>query len=512
MASSRTIEEECETVGDDRISALPDDILQQILERLDLPMAIRTSTLSRRWLQLPRLLSHLIIDITHFMPAPPRHTMSFNVDQIMAAYTAAVNNLLLSSPSSSNSNNSNTRIIKRMQLSFFLSEDPSCLCSIGDAVGAIVDAGKIALLKFSLWSDVGKLTLEHCQLLRQRFMSFSQSCPVAFRWLTNLALRNLAFQESDVSHILNTCHNLKFLALCSCVSDFVVLKIDAPHSKLLTLEIVTCEFDRVDLIHLPNLRRVVYWDWCLPNPPIRFGNVPCLHNMSLSCSATNDQTPFRLTELISSATNLTILYRDFQDQMIWIELQGPKLLYPVFSNVRDVYLCNIFYECDLNWTVFVLEAAPRLSNFYLKVPRYQPGTKSQPFIQLDRTVEIIRYLQLCQHPCERNRCEDSAEKVNLLWDQMSSDFKHPHLNLLEITGFAMDDKMINYTRLIMERAVNLKRIRLLDQVPCDKCNVMNGMGSTSSNKWRFPVDQGEKSLIKQKLIDGFSSSAEITIG
>ncbi|XP_066160475.1 uncharacterized protein [Oryza sativa Japonica Group] len=304
-------------------------------------------------------------------------------------------------------------------------------------------------------------------------------------WLTNLALRNLAFQESDVSHILNTCHNLKFLALCSCVSDFVVLKIDAPHSELLTLEIVTCGFDRADLIHLPNLRRVVCWDWCLPNPPIRFGNVTRLHNMSLSCSATYDQMPFRLTELISSATNLTILYLDFQDQMIWIEPQGPKLLYPVFSNVRDVYLCNIFYECDLNWTVFVLEAAARLSNFYLK---------------------------LCQHPCERNRCEDSAEKVNLLWDQMSSDFKHRHLNLLEITGFAMDDKMINYTRLIMERAVNLKRIRLLDQVPCDKGNAMNGMGSTSSNKWRFPVDQGEKSLIKQKLIDGFSSSAEITIG
>uniref|UniRef100_A0A0E0QTA5 F-box domain-containing protein n=1 Tax=Oryza rufipogon TaxID=4529 RepID=A0A0E0QTA5_ORYRU len=480
MASSRAIEEELETVGDDRISALPDDILLQILERLDLPMAIRTSTLSRRWLQLPRLLSHLIIDITHFMPAPPRRAVNFNVDQIMAAYTAAVNNLLLSSPSSSNSNT--RRIIKRMQLSFFLSEDPSYLCSVGHAVGAIVDAGKTDLLEFSLWSDVGKLTLEHCQLLRQRFMSFSHSCPVAFRWLTNLALRNLAFQESDVSHILNTCHNLKFLALCSCVSDFVVLKIDAPHSELLTLEIVTCGFDRVDLIHLPNLRRVVCWDWCLPNPPIRFGNVTRLHNMSLSCSATYDQMPFRLTELISSATNLTILYLDFQDQMIWIEPQGPKLLYPVFSNVRDVYLCNIFYECDLNWTVFVLEAAPRLSNFYLK------------------------------HPCERNRCEDSAEKVNLLWDQMSSDFKHRHLNLLEITGFVMDDKMINYTRLIMERAVNLKRIRLLDQVPCDKGNAMNGMGSTSSNKWRFPVDQGEKSLIKQKLIDGFSSSAEITIG
>uniref|UniRef100_A0A0E0E8J0 F-box domain-containing protein n=1 Tax=Oryza meridionalis TaxID=40149 RepID=A0A0E0E8J0_9ORYZ len=472
MASSRAIEEEeGETVGDDRINALPDDILLQILERLDLPMAIRTSTLSRRWLQLPRLLSHLIIDITHFMPAPPRRTVNFSVDQIMAAYTAAVNNLLLSSPSSSNSNNSNsnTRIIKRMQLSFFLSEDPSYLCSVGDAVGAIVDAGKTDLLEFSLW-------------------------------LTNLALRNLAFQESDVSHILNTCHNLKFLALCSCVSDFVVLKIDAPHSKLLTLEIVTCGFDRVDLIHLPNLRRVVCWDWGLPNPPIRFGNVPCLHNMSLSCSATNDQTPFRLTELISSATNLTILYLDFQDQMIWIEPQGPKLLYPVFSNVRDVYLCNIFYECDLNWTVFVPEAAPRLSNFYLKA--YYSIIKSKIMVPI-----------YCEnHPCERNRCEDSAEKVNLLWDQMSSDFKHHHLNLLEITGFAMDDKMINYTRLIMERAVNLKRIRLLDQVPCDKRNVMNGMGSTSSNKWRFPVDQGEKSLIKQKLIDGFSSSAEITIG
>lgn len=225
-----------------------------------------------------------------------------------------------------------------MQLSFFLSEDPSYLCSVGHAVGAIVDAGKTDLLEFSLWSDVGKLTLEHCQLLRQRFMSFSHSCPVAFRWLTNLALRNLAFQESDVSHILNTCHNLKFLALCSCVSDFVVLKIDAPHSELLTLEIVTCGFDRADLIHLPNLRRVVCWDWCLPNPPIRFGNVTRLHNMSLSCSATYDQMPFRLTELISSATNLTILYLDFQDQMVstWLPAKLSQTASLSCFNIRPV--------------------------------------------------------------------------------------------------------------------------------------------------------------------------------
>jgi len=57
----------------------------------------------------------------------------------------------------------------------------------------------------------------------------------------------------------------------------------------------------------------------------------------------------------------------FYSLQIWIEPEGPKHLSTIFSNLREIYLYNIFYDCDLNWTMFVLEAAPSLTNFYLVV-------------------------------------------------------------------------------------------------------------------------------------------------
>ena len=69
---------------------------------------------------------------------------------------------------------------------------------------------------------------------------------------------------------------------------------------------------------------------------------------------------------------------------------------------------------------------------------------------------------------------------------------------------------MKYIRLVMERAVGLKRICLLDRKPCDKCDAMDDAQSLSRNRWRFPVEEEEKEAIRQQL--GFSSSVEISIG
>uniref|UniRef100_A0ACD5YYT1 Uncharacterized protein n=1 Tax=Avena sativa TaxID=4498 RepID=A0ACD5YYT1_AVESA len=53
---------------DDRLSALPDDILVNILDRLNVPEAARTSVLSRRWSQLSAELSRLVINAQDFVP------------------------------------------------------------------------------------------------------------------------------------------------------------------------------------------------------------------------------------------------------------------------------------------------------------------------------------------------------------------------------------------------------------------------------------------------------------
>lgn len=460
-------------VDDDRISALPDDILIHVLECLDLPVAVRASALSRRWRHLPRLLSRLLIDVADFMP--PRQPNSA-VDHIMTTYSDAVRGLL-----------SSNRSVKHLQLSFYLT-DPY-LCTIGHIVGNVAEGGRINCLELTLWKDVADPSFEQCVLFGQRFMNFFHACPGTFRHLTRLILQNLILEDFDLPNLIDTCNKLRVLSLTSCdtvAGEEYVLKIDAPRSELVTLEIITCGFARVDLIHVPKLGRVVCDTWYEANPPLRLGIVPRLHNICISCNALCNQTPFQLSELLSSTRNLTILYLNFRDQMIWIEPENPKHLSHVFSNLRDVYIYNIFYECDLNWTMFLLEAAPSLNNFYLMLSR---------------------------HPCERSRCEDSAEKVNVLWDQASSGFKHHHLSLLEIKGFAMDARLMKYIMLVMERAVDLKRIRLLDQDTCERCDSMDNIQSSSSLiRWRFPTEEREKSLIRQQLVDAFSSSVDITIG
>ncbi|KAK3137763.1 hypothetical protein QOZ80_5BG0456900 [Eleusine coracana subsp. coracana] len=388
---------------EDRISTLPDHILLDILERLnDLRAVIKAGTLARRWVHLPRSASRLLLDVADFVPrdsdgrerrAVPRNSM----DQVMTAYTTTLMRLVSSS---------GVQTIKNMQLSFFL-RDPY-MHSIGHAVGDVVERGKTDHLKLIIWPDTRNPTYEQSVLFGERFMVFFRSCPTTFRWLTSLDLKDITFGGSDVSTLLNTCSKLEFLSLTYCDSAFdlvtgedTVLTINAPHSALLSLEMTSCEFKRIDLIHAPKLCRLVCSNWIGANPPVSFGDVPCLHHVALCCAASHQQRPFMLSHCLFNTSTLSVVYLNFQQQLIWVEPEGPKHLSLIFSNLRDVYLYNIFYKCDLNWTIFILEAAPSLNNFYLKLSRHQ---------------------------CESFRCdEDSANKVNMTWDQTSPHLKHKQI-------------------------------------------------------------------------------------
>jgi hypothetical protein len=55
---------------------------------------------------------------------------------------------------------------------------------------------------------------------------------------------------------------------------------------------------------------------------------------------------------------------------IWIQPEHPKQLTAIFSNLTDVWLSCIFPECDLNWTLFILEVAPALQNFTVRLLLY----------------------------------------------------------------------------------------------------------------------------------------------
>ncbi|XBI99962.1 hypothetical protein VPH35_019952 [Triticum aestivum] len=449
---------------EDRISALPNDILLEILECLDLRAAIQASTVARRWRHLPYQLSHLLISVTDFHDDAGRTT-----DQIMKAYTDAKTRLLLCPPTLTCG-----RIIKRLQLSFYLI-DPY-LTSIGNAVGDAVKSGETEWLEFAACADVDRPSDDQLVLFGQRLMSFSNACPGAFKALTKLTLQNLAFENSDVTNLLNTCNKLKLLSLRSCeLVQESSLEIDAPCSELGALELICFGCIQVDLICLPKLRQLVYDTWYGENPSVSCGCVPQLDQVCLASPALSWQTPFVLSQCLSSNSNMTVLHLNFRTEMIWIKPEDPRHLRPIFSKLRDVHLYNIFAECDLNWTLFILEGAPSLENLYLS-----------------------------RHSCKLSNYEDSASKTNLVWE--TSNFKHLNLKLLAMEGFEEVEKVMNYIRLVMEQAVSLKRIELPDKIPCKKCNAIN------LELPRFPVDELSKQRVREKLSYGLSSSAEIIIG
>ncbi|EEE61212.1 hypothetical protein OsJ_15236 [Oryza sativa Japonica Group] len=69
MASNGTSVAEGDKANqEDRLSALPDDILIHILDRLKTRDAVRTSVLSRRWRHLPGVLSKIILHVGSFKP------------------------------------------------------------------------------------------------------------------------------------------------------------------------------------------------------------------------------------------------------------------------------------------------------------------------------------------------------------------------------------------------------------------------------------------------------------
>ncbi|XP_037424623.1 putative F-box/FBD/LRR-repeat protein At3g49030 [Triticum dicoccoides] len=462
--------------GEDRISTLPDELLR-ILERLDLPEVVRAGAVSTRWRHLPRQLSVLMLGI-HDMPV-----------ENMDAFTGAL--MSVCPPADRNCECRRSRAIKALVLGFYLSAPH--LSSIGSAVQDVISRGKTRCLVFQISPPpVDNNTAQQLAELGQQFMSFSRAYQVAFRWLTRLHLRSFAFGDSDITDLITACDKLKHLNMRSCrlVDRRSALKIGAPYSGLQELEFTHFGCKRIELISVPKLRTMLCHSWRSKNPPVRFGYVPELCKVSLTREAKVWQAPFLLSECLSrSATNLSKLHLNFCHQMIWINPEHPKQLTAIFRNLADVSLSGIFPECDLSWTLFILEAAPALQKFTLS------------------------RAQLCA-----KTAVDSAEKTNVVWEP-SKDFKHLNLKKLAFQGFEEEDKVTSYIRLVMERAVGLKRIVLLGELPCQDCNdckrkcMLGELPSKDCNdcKRKCTVDKARRHRVKEQLAHGSCSSVEIII-
>jgi hypothetical protein len=287
-----------EDSGDDRISTLPNDILLNILDRLHVSDAAKTSILSRRWSQLSAKLPRLIIN-----PLPEgvlslfgRDLSRANIsDGDLARLNAATFKATKSVLARRDPGKDTIHLLSTM---FYLIGDVPI--SIGHVVGEAMAVHQIEKAEFTILTVKGR---DHCTLndvvnYGKQFVSFFNECRNAFTRLTRLYLENLRFESDFLYNIFVTCKRLKHLGFLNCgTENWITLQVE--HAELSELSIISCRFDKVELKWLPRLTRATYACWVsFDELPLSFGHVQLLQFLNLTNVALSFQKMVRLSTLL----------------------------------------------------------------------------------------------------------------------------------------------------------------------------------------------------------------------
>ena len=174
------------------------------------------------------------------------------------------------------------------------------------------------------------------------------------------------------------------------------------HPLVRELEIVRCNFERVDLKWLPKLTVLTFSWWVSEHDPLSLDYVPLLQTLSITHMARLRHKVLKLSEFLGKATishlnlnflcekvsegdnSLVVIYKFpssrqhyvlflrltqtfFVLLQIWVRPEEPNQLWQVFHKLRHVTLTHISEECDLTWTLFILQGAPSLQGLCIKV-------------------------------------------------------------------------------------------------------------------------------------------------
>jgi hypothetical protein len=290
---------------------LPDDLLVNILDRLNVPDAARTSILSKRWSRLFAELSRLIINAQDFVPegVSSANISGDDLVQMNAAVDKATNNILAH-------RNPGEHTIRLLSTAFYLRDDVPI--SIGHAVGNAMVTHNIERAEFTVLTEKGCLECTNDDVLNYgtQFVSFFNECLNAFTLLTRLHLENLSLAESDfVPHVFGTCKQLKYLGFINCdTENWITLQVE--HAQLNELSFRNCHFGKVELKWLPRLTRTTFSYWkCFEELPLSFGHVPLLEVVNLKTTAVSWRKMVKLSTLLSG-TSVRDLSLDFKCEKV----------------------------------------------------------------------------------------------------------------------------------------------------------------------------------------------------
>lgn len=405
----------------DRLSELPSDLLLNILERVGTLDAVRTCILSKQMWKLPSMLSQIVIDLRNRDLARMNSVLANVMNKIFSTRSPQIT-------------------IRKLKVRFVLA--PNDCRSIGKSVGLAMATQKLDAAEFEIVTPNNSSHCTHADLLNyaEQFSVFVADCPDAFAGLTRLQLQNLRFRESDILNILSTCKRLESLSLFECDAGIMsVLHVE--HAQLIELDITYGEFKTVELDCLPNLQRMTYDNWPCDENPLVLGFVPQLSKLSLANVGVSHKT-LMISQLLANVPAVSDLYLDFRSEKIWIQPECRRVLAPVLGQLRFVNLDSLPEECDIAWTMFLLEAAPAVEDLCITV---------------------------WDHKCGRESQKSYSKKMDVKWEPSAPNFKHKNLAKLTIYGFQWDGNFMGYIRRVMEAAVNIKEVSLHDRKVCKLC-------------------------------------------
>ncbi|XBI12289.1 F-box/FBD/LRR-repeat protein At2g04230 [Aegilops tauschii subsp. strangulata] len=460
---------------DDMLSNLPDDILVNILDRLDVTYAVRTSILSRRWSRLSTKLSRLTISILDFLP---RNGPIFEIDEVVRSNAAVVE----ATTSILAHRDSTRKTIHLLSMTFFLKDSDHI--SIGHAVAKTMATRKVEMAEFNIMTerDATQCDDDNLASYGKKFILFFDAFPDAFGGLTRLHLENLRFGESDITNVLIVCKRLKDLRLMNCDSgETTTLQVD--HSQLSDLAIGDCLFAELLLNSVPKLTRLAFEGWISFHYPLSVGDAPLLEAVKLNNVALSWHKMVELSKFLCG-TSVRDLKLGFKCEKIWVQPEClTKSLASVFRQLRFVNLDEIPEGYDLTWTLFILKAAPLLKELYITV-----------------------WDHLCKMVTDEEKRKERlfSEEKGVEWESSASDFHHENLVTLVIFGFQSEEYMVSYIRRVMEAATNLEEVFLYHRLACRKC-----LDNSRKQPFKFPWTKRQRLSVKKRITDGIDSFAII---
>ncbi|KAM3193146.1 hypothetical protein ACQJBY_069990 [Aegilops geniculata] len=459
----------------DMLSNLPDDILVNILDRLDVTYAVRTSILSRRWSRLSTKLSRLTISVLDFLP---HNGPIFEIDEVVrsnAAVVEATTSILAHRDSA-------RKTIHLLSMTFFLKDGDHI--SVGHAVAKTMATHKVEMAEFNIMTerDASQCDDDNLASYGEKFILFFDAFPDAFGGLTRLHLENLRFGESDITNVLIVCKRLKDLRLMNCDSaETTTLQVD--HSQLSDLAIGDCPFAKLLLNSVPKLTRLAFEGWIAFHYPLSVGDAPLLEAVKLNNVALSWHKMVELSKFLCG-TSVRDLKLGFKCEKIWVQPEClTKSLASVFRQLRFVNLDEIPEGYDLTWTLFILKAAPLLKELYITV-----------------------WDHLCKMVTDEEKRKERlySEDKGVECESSASGFRHDNLATLVIFGFRSEEYMVSYIRRVMEAAVNLEDVFLYHRLACRKC-----VAYSPKRSFKFPWTKRQRSYVKKRITEGIDSPAII---